>query len=266
MKIFFPFMFLVAACSFVCFASDGALQVEHSIQQPAAANEIQADRYTSAIAEKLEDVAKYASTWGLLLVFVFMAVESSFIPFPSEAVMIPAGFLVARGEISSLTAVIFFGILGSLAGAYINYYLGLYVGRTFLERHGKWFFIDRKMLDKSCEVFNKYGNVTTFICRLIPVIRQLISIPAGISRMKLFPFTLYTSLGAGIWSVLLSVVGYYLGKSLQNMTYLELCVKGKDISQQHLPLILVLAVFFVILAVIIKKVILKAAFRARKSK
>ena len=131
------------------------------------------------IASHLDAIAALAPTWGLLFVFVFMAVESSFIPFPSEVVMVPAGFLAARGELAlapvpALAAAIAVGVLGSLAGAFANYYLALWLGRPFLERYGKYFFVKPEPLARACEVFNRYGAATTFVCRLVPVIRQLI--------------------------------------------------------------------------------------------
>ena len=196
------------------------------------------------IASHLDSIAALAPTWGLLLIFVFMAVESSFIPFPSEVVMIPAGFIAARGElglgspIAAVTVAVFVGILGSLAGAYVNYFIALYVGKPFLEKYGKYFFVKPEPLNRACEVFNKYGAATTFVCRLVPVIRQLISIPAGISKMPLASFTLFTGLGAGIWTAILAFVGYAIGRSTADITYLELCQKGKTMAAENLPFVI----------------------------
>ena len=176
------------------------------------------------IASHLDSLAALAPTWGLLFIFVFMTIESSFVPFPSEVVMIPAGFLAARGELgigSPLGAVwvaIAVGVFGSLAGAYVNYYLALWVGKPFLEKYGKWFFLKPAALERACEVFNKYGAATTFVCRMVPAIRQLISIPAGIAKMPLGSFTLFTGLGAGVWTTILAFVGYGLGKSAGDIT------------------------------------------------
>ena len=207
------------------------------------------------IASHLDSIAALAPTWGLLFIFDFMTIESSFVPFPSEVVMIPAGFLAARGEMgigSPLAAVwvaIAVGVLGSLAGAYINYYLALWVGKPFLEKYGKWFFLKPAALERACEVFNRYGAATTFVCRMVPAIRQLISIPAGIAKMPLGSFTLFTGLGAGVWTAILAFVGYGLGKSAGDITYLELCTRGKDMAASHLPLVIgggvVLAVGYV---------------------
>ena len=196
------------------------------------------------IASHLDTLAALAPTWGLLFIFVFMAIESSFIPFPSEVVMIPAGFLAARGELGigspsvALAVAIAVGVLGSLAGAFVNYYLALWVGKPFLEKYGKYFFIKPEPLARACEVFNRYGAATTFVCRMVPAIRQLISIPAGIARMPLGSFTLFTGLGAGVWTTILAVVGYGLGKTAGDITYLELCTKGKDMAASHLPLVI----------------------------
>ena len=194
------------------------------------------------IASHLDAIAALAPTWGLLFVFVFMAVESSFIPFPSEVVMVPAGFLAARGELAlaplpALAAAIAVGVLGSLAGAFANYYLALWLGRPFLERYGKYFFVKPEPLERACEVFNRYGAATTFVCRLVPVIRQLISIPAGISRMPVASFALFTGLGAGIWTAILAAVGFAIGRSTADISYLELCTRGKDMAAAHLPLV-----------------------------
>lgn len=214
------------------------------------------------IASHLDALAALAPTWGYLLIFVFMAVESSFIPFPSEVVMIPAGFLAARGEllhgappVAALALAIAVGVLGSLAGAFVNYYLALWLGKPFLEKYGKYFFVKPEPLAKACSLFNKYGAPTTFVCRLVPVIRQLISIPAGVSRMPLASFTVFTGLGAGIWTAILALVGYGLGKTSGDITYLELVTKGKDLSTQHLPLVIGGALALVVLYFLFSKLL-----------
>lgn len=215
------------------------------------------------IASHLDSLAALAPTWGLIFIFVFMTIESSFVPFPSEVVMIPAGFLAARGELgigSPLAAVwvaIAVGVLGSLAGAYVNYYLALWVGKPFLEKYGKWFFLKPAALERACEVFNKYGAATTFVCRMVPAIRQLISIPAGIAKMPLGSFTLFTGLGAGVWTTILAFVGYGLGKSAGDITYLELCTKGKEMAAANLPLVIGGALALAGLYVLISKLVMR---------
>ncbi len=202
---------------------------------------------TEQIILHLEKAAELARVWGPLLIFIFMAIESSFIPFPSEVVMIPAGFLAARGElfpgppVASAIFAVFCGVLGSLAGAYVNYYLALWLGRPFLYKYGKWFFLSPATLERSEEVFREYGEVTTFVCRLIPAIRQLISLPAGLARMRLGRFTLFTALGAGFWVIILTAIGYHFGHvSMKNsMTYADLVHKGKAILHDNLIWILI---------------------------
>ena len=214
------------------------------------------------LAGHLDALAAIAPTWGLVLVFVFMAVESSFIPFPSEVVMIPAGFLAARGELglapaAALVAAILVGILGSLLGAFVNYYLALWVGKPFLLKYGKWFFVKPEPLNRACEVFNRYGAATTFVCRLIPVIRQLISIPAGISRMPLGSFALFTGLGAGIWSAILALIGFWLGRTAGDITYLELVQQGKAAAAHNLPWVILGAVAFVACHLVLTRLVLR---------
>lgn len=215
------------------------------------------------LAAHLDAFAALAPTWGLLLVFVFMTIESSFIPFPSEVVMIPAGFLAARGELgcgtplAAVTLAFLVGVLGSLAGAYVNYFLALRVGKPFLEKYGKWFFLKPAALDRACEVFNRYGAATTFVCRMIPAIRQLISIPAGIARMPLGSFTLFTALGAGVWTAILTFVGWAIGRSTAHITYLELCLKGKEMASANLPLVLGGAIALVALYALLSKLVMK---------
>lgn len=215
------------------------------------------------IASHLDAIAASAPTWGLLFIFVFMAIESSFIPFPSEVVMIPAGFIAARGELGisdPLVAVwvaIGVGVVGSIVGAYLNYALALWVGKPFLEKYGKYFFIKPEPLARACEVFNRYGAATTFVCRLVPVIRQLISIPAGVARMPLGSFTLFTGLGAGIWTAILAFTGYAIGRSAGDISYLELCTKGKETASANLPLVIGGAVALVAIYFVASKLVMR---------
>lgn len=215
------------------------------------------------IASHLDAIAALAPTWGLVFVFVFMTIESSFIPFPSEVVMIPAGFLAARGELgpfgpfAALAIAVVVGVLGSLAGAYANYFLAMRLGRPFLERHGKWFFLSPESLARACEIFNRYGAATTFVCRMIPAIRQLISIPAGISRMPLGSFTLFTALGAGVWTAILAAAGFAIGRSTADVTYLELCTRGRDLAAAHLPAVIAVAFALVAVHFAVTRLVLK---------
>ncbi|RLB05366.1 MAG: DedA family protein [Deltaproteobacteria bacterium] len=141
-----------------------------------------------------------------------MFLESSFFPFPSEVVIPPAGYLAARGEMD-LAMVILMGILGSLLGALFNYWLSLKFGRPFFERYGRYLWISKRSLDRAERFFDEHGHITTFVGRLLPGIRQYISLPAGVARMNLFLFCLFTGLGAGIWVVILALVGYWVGNN-----------------------------------------------------
>lgn len=194
---------------------------------------------TELLIEYVQLGADLGRTWGPLIVLVLMAVESSFIPFPSEVVMIPAGFMAARGEFlppdptAGLVVAIVAGILGSLIGAFVNYGLSLKLGRPFLYRYGRYFFLSQSSLERAEEVFRRHGEITTFVCRLIPAVRQLISIPAGLSRMRFGRFALFTGLGAGIWVVILGVAGYAMGKGTREMTYAELVPAGEAIVHDN---------------------------------
>jgi len=166
------------------------------------------------IGEALEAAAFWVvglvRDWGYAGIFVMMTVESSFFPFPSEVALIPAGYLAAQGQMDPVLAA-GVGVLGSLTGAFFNYWMALWLGRPALQRFGRYVLIGARQFDAAERFFLKHGEVTTFVGRLIPAIRQLISIPAGIARMGLVRFALYTALGAGIWSAILVAVGYWAG-------------------------------------------------------
>ncbi len=140
-----------------------------------------------------------------------MFLESSFFPFPSEVVMPPAGYLAWKGEMS-LTLVLLAGIAGSLLGALFNYWLAVKLGRPLLLKYGKYFFISEESIDKADKFFQKHGHVSTLVGRLLPVIRQYISLPAGIARMPMKTFMLFTTIGAGAWVIVLTFAGYLLGE------------------------------------------------------
>jgi len=150
--------------------------------------------------------------WGYFGIFIMMAIESSFIPFPSEIVLIPAGYLASSGEMS-IAMIMFSALGGSLVGAFVNYYMALSLGRKILIRYGKYFFIQAEVLEKMEAFFVKHGHISTFTGRLIPGVRQLISIPAGLARMNIIEFSVFTALGAGIWALVLTLLGYFIGEN-----------------------------------------------------
>lgn len=143
-------------------------------------------------------------------IVALMALESSFFPFPSEVVLPPAGYLAAQGRMNAWWAGAA-GIAGSVLGALFNYALAVWLGRPLLHRYGKYLLIKESALDRAETFFRRHGEISTFVGRLIPVIRQYISLPAGVSRMGIGRFALYTALGAGIWCTILTWVGWYLG-------------------------------------------------------
>lgn len=178
---------------------------------------------------------------GYAGIVIMMFLESSFVPFPSEVVMIPAGYLAFKGEMNLVIAILC-GIIGSLSGALFNYYLAIKLGRPLLIRYGTYVMFNEDTLLKMEVFFNRHGHISTFIGRLIPVIRQYISLPAGLANMNLMIFSLYTSLGAGIWVIILVLLGYYIGENevlikayLHNIivVLLLLCIIGGVLYYRH---------------------------------
>ncbi|MEN8148344.1 MAG: DedA family protein [Planctomycetota bacterium] len=148
---------------------------------------------------------------GYAGVVSLMALESSFFPFPSEVVVPPAAASAKQGEMT-LILVIVAGIAGSLIGALFNYWLACKLGRPFLLKYGKYFFVSEKSFGKSERFFLKHGEIATFVGRLLPGIRQVISFPAGLAGMPLGRFLLFTGLGSGIWVVILALIGWWVGR------------------------------------------------------
>lgn len=149
---------------------------------------------------------------GYLGIFIMMLIESSIFPLPSEVVMIPAGYLCAKGEMN-LAIVIALGTLGSISGALLNYYLAVKLGRKLILKYGHYVFIKPETLEKVEVFFKTHGSFSTFTARLIPVIRHYISLPAGLARMNLGLFCFYTGFGAGIWVSILTFLGYFFGQN-----------------------------------------------------
>lgn len=178
----------------------------------------------------------------------FMAVESSFIPFPSEAVVPPAAWKAATGDMN-IYLVVFFATFGALIGALVNYYLALWLGRPIVykfanSRFGHMCLIDEEKVKNAEEYFDKHGAMSTFFGRLVPAVRQLISIPAGLARMGLARFVLFTTLGAGVWNSILTALGYYM-RSIPGLQTEEDVMKAvKEYSTE-------IGIVFIILAIAI---------------
>ena len=154
----------------------------------------------------------YMSNMNYFTITLLMTIESSFIPFPSEVVVPVAAWKASQGELN-IYLVIFFSTLGALIGSFINYFLSITLGRVLVykfadTRFAHFCLIDKEKVEKAEAYFVKNGNMSTFIGRLIPGIRQLISIPAGLAKMNIGAFALYTTLGALIWNIILAIMGY----------------------------------------------------------
>ncbi len=154
-----------------------------------------------------------------LFVFVFMVIESSFIPFPSEVVVPPAAYLAAARGDMNVVAIVAVATAGALVGALVNYFLSMLIGRPIVykfadSRLGHALLIDREKVEKAEAYFDRHGAVSTFIGRLIPAIRQLISIPAGLARMNIWIFMIFTSLGAMVWNAILAGMGVWLAHTV----------------------------------------------------
>ncbi len=170
----------------------------------------------------------YMQNITYLTIFLLMAIEGSFIPFPSEVVIPPAAWKAAQGELNVFLVVIS-GTLGALFGSLINYYLGYYLGRKLVysfadTRAARMLLITPEKIEKAEQYFVKHGRSSTFIGRLVPGVRQLISIPAGLAKMPMKDFILFTLLGAGIWNIVLAAMGYFLysQQELLHLYYKEL--------------------------------------------
>lgn len=168
-------------------------------------------------------IVQTVGEWGYAGIFLMMFLESSFFPFPSEVAMIPAGYLAHQGQMSLVLAWCA-GTAGSLAGAVFNYYLCYFFGRELVLKYGKYVGITKVKMRKFEAFFKRHGEISTFNCRLIPGIRQYISLPAGLARMNIFKFCLYTALGAGIWVAVLLAVGWYLGKNYDKDTFSHIVI------------------------------------------
>ncbi len=172
--------------------------------------------FTTSISSMLESLiiwlVQTIGTLGYPGIVLLMALESSFFPFPSEVVIVPAGYLAQQGQMH-LGMVVGMGILGSLIGAWVNYYIAITIGRKALLKWGNWFLLPPEKFMKVESYLKKHGEIGTFIGRLIPVIRQYISFPAGVAKMPIGKFSVYTGLGAGLWVTILALIGYFVGEN-----------------------------------------------------
>ena len=177
------------------------------------------DLITLAIFDPADIMKQFLTADGAtvyLLVFVFMVIESSFIPFPSEVIVPPAAYLACTKGDVNIIAVVLIATAGAIGGALINYYLSVWIGRPIVykfanSRFGHACLINEAKVRNAEDYFDRHGAVSTFIGRLIPAVRQLISIPAGLARMNIGKFIVFTGLGAMVWNCVLAALGYWLG-------------------------------------------------------
>ena len=169
---------------------------------------------SEAFSQVINALVSSVGTMGYPGIFILMAIESSFLPVPSEAVLIPAGVLVHQGEMHAVL-VFLSATVGGLAGSLVNYFLARTLGRMailgLVRRFGKYVLVKQSSIDKTETFFARHGEITIFTARLIPVVRHLISVPAGFAKMNVWKFSLFTTLGAGIWAIILIYAGYFFG-------------------------------------------------------
>jgi membrane protein DedA with SNARE-associated domain len=166
----------------------------------------------SFISALITFLTNFINEVGYLGIFIGMFLESTLVPLPSELVMIPAGLAVSSGEMN-IYIVLFVGVLGNVAGAVFSYYLAASIGRTILFRIGKYFFVKAETIIKIEKFFENHGPISIFIGRLLPGFRHFISLPAGVARMDMKLFFIYTTLGSTIWNSILIAVGFFIGNN-----------------------------------------------------
>ena len=198
-------------------------------------------------AELIKWVLENLSYW---VVTLFMAIESSFIPFPSEVIVSPAAWKSMADESMNIVLVVVFATVGADIGALINYYLARWLGRPIVyrfanSRFGHMCLIDEDKVRHAEEYFKKHGAASTFFGRLIPAVRQLISIPAGLAGMKLSSFLLYTTLGAGIWNAVLALIGYLIYRFTEIKTTNDVYVMATKYSHEIGYAIMAIAILVV---------------------
>ncbi|WP_257935380.1 DedA family membrane protein, type II (SNARE domain) [Campylobacter lari] len=189
------------------------------------------------LSDIIDFLLTLAKDWGYWGIIFLMFIESSFFPFPSEVVMIPAGYLAHQNELNFWLCLLC-GTFGALLGALLNYYLCYFLGREVFLKICKYFGVNEAKFAQFEAFFNKHGEISTFSGRLIPGLRQYISLPAGLARMNLKKFIFYTSLGAGIWCLILLILGYVLGKN-------------EDLIKEYLHFVIIACIIFTAMIVVI---------------
>ena len=175
-------------------------------------------------------IIEFVDSLGYIGIFIMTLIESTFVPIPAEITLIPAGYIVAEGKMNALI-VLFCSTCGTVIGSLLNYFIARYYGRDLLLRYGNYFFMTQKRLESIELFFEKHGAISTFSGRMLPGLKHVISFPAGLAKMNLSKFVIYTALGGSIWNAILITLGYYIG---QNQTLLK-----KYISQVNIALVVI---------------------------
>ncbi len=235
-KIFFALVLLFSISS---------LNAQTTVNQPDSVS-------SASMLQKIE--RWYENNMNYFSITALMTIESSFIPFPSEIVIPPAAYIASKPESKlNIVLVVLFGTLGAVIGAFINYGLALWLGRPIIHKFadsklGHVLLLSSEKITKAEDYFNAHGKISTFVGRLIPGIRQLISIPAGLARMNILSFAAYTALGAGIWNAILALLGYIAhGQADIIEKY------SHEIGYALLAIVIVVILFFIIKKFVIKK-------------
>lgn len=189
------------------------------------------------------------------VITLFMAIESSFIPFPSEIIIIPAAYIAFNQATLSIPMIVLFGTIGAIIGALVNYGLSVWLGRPIIYKFADtktahMLLIDRPGVEKAEEYFKEHGAIGTLIGRLIPAIRQLISIPAGLARMKMSTFLLCTALGAGLWNTILALIGYYIGQTMPEDVLIAKVQEYSKYVKEGIAVVLILGFAYYIYKVV----------------
>lgn len=181
-------------------------------------------------------IADLVHKFGYIGIFFMTFIESTFIPVPSEITLIPAGYLIQKGELNGFIVTLV-SVIGTLGGSLFNYYIAYHYGRKIIAKYGKYIFLNEAKLHKLEMFFEKYGSISTFVGKLLPGLKHFISFPAGLAKMNLKKFILFTTLGGGVWCSTLLLLGHLIGKNenliqeyLQQINYaifvLVICIIG----------------------------------------
>lgn len=218
-------------------ADPALVDMADSLMVDEVASEVVHSGLLAAFNEASEWLVHVVHKLGYVGIFIMTFLESTFMPIPSEVTMIPAGYLVHQGHMN-MAVVLMCAIAGTILGALANYFIALYFGRRFLQSYGKYLFFSAEKMEKLDRFFAKHGEISTFAGRLLPGLRHFISFPAGLARMNLRRFCLFTGLGGAIWMSVLLSIGYVIGDN-------------KELLHRYMPTITAMCVVAVVFMVMV---------------